>query len=110
MQTCASRGNGVADQLLGGGAIGALVRLGDDRMGLAILEAYDRGLAYGSPSGIQLLGPVLVLLLAARVGFIGFHGSVQRVLRGGERLADSMSEEPSGFLRDPEQLGELDAG
>ena len=104
------RARGVPDHLLGAGAIGALDRLGDDRVGLPILEADDRGLAHGSAAGTQLLVPVLVILLAAQMGFVGFHRSVQRVPRGGERLADAMPEEPSGFLRDPEHLGELDAG
>ena len=56
----------------------------------------ETGLAHGSAAGIQLLVPVLVLLLAAQVGFVGFHGSVQRVVRGGERLADAM---PRGTKR-----------
>ena len=70
----------------------------DHGVALALNQAYHHGLAYGSASGVELFGFVLVPFLPADVSLINFYLSEQRdAVFLGHQLTD-LGEHPPGRL------------
>lgn len=93
--------------------VGPVHRLGGDAIGVAVLRSDDGGLADRAAAGAKLLRVVLVLLLAAHVGFVHLDGTGEGVRRARLRfcgLAQAMEHEPRGLLRDLQVAVEFHAG
>jgi len=79
----------------------------------AFAHSQDSDLTDGAAPGIQLLVLMLVGFLAADVGLIGFHDALKEpvlivVILLPASLPDTLQEEPSRFLGDPDLLRQLE--
>jgi hypothetical protein len=73
----------------------------------ALTHPNNRRLADRAATGLQLLGPVLICLFSADKGFVDFDNASQFFEFRTARLAQSVKDEPRGFLRNADFLGEL---
>ena len=83
----------------GGQAVGLYLNYG---VALALDQAYNHGLTYGSAPGMELFGFVLVPLLPADVSLINFYLSEQRdAVFLGHQLTDLGEHPPSRLVSTP---------
>jgi hypothetical protein len=73
-------------------------------------QAHYGFLTYRTATSIQLLSEVLVLFLAANIGFINFDFTRKNATAIGASLTNTIGKKPSGFLSDTKFLGKLNAG
>ena len=81
-----------------------------DVVRLSVLEAHDNALAGPASPAVELLGLVLVLLQPAHERLIHFDRADKRHVLLPPHLPNPMLQMPRRFLRDAEQLAELDTG
>jgi len=93
-------------KLIGGPAVSILDRLGG-RLAAALPCANDGNLADSTPTGVQLLVRVLVLLTSANIGFIHLDDILQLKLAAGAVLPDPVQHVPSRPVLDAKLFREL---
>src|ERR1019366_8936366 len=83
------------------------------RLAATFAHAENGGFATRATAQVHLLIGVLIRLLAAKVGLIGFHDPGQRPhvhAALATSLTDALQHEPCGLLSDAEFLGNLHRG
>ena len=86
----------------------AVVDMLSTKIAVTLDHAKDNGFTGATLRTGRLLVSVLVLLLAAHIGRVGFNSAIERRVegRGSGSVTEAMQDEPSRLLRDFEILGE----